>query len=192
MANGEGWLKDGKQVDLTVIPCDHYTHQTRYQLPIAPSPNLPNMLSVYLYPSMCYFEGTTVSLGRGTDWPFQVYGHPDMTGYDFSFTPTSRAGAKNPPQLGKRCYGVDLHQLDAETVIANGINLAYVIDAYRNLISHGHEFYLKNNFFDKLMGTTRVREMIAQGKSAEEIKATWADDVEQFKQQRRPYLLYKE
>jgi hypothetical protein len=83
MANGEGWLKDGKKCDLTVIPCQNYTHQTRYTLPIAPSPNLPNMLAIYLYPSMCYFEGTTVSLGRGTDWPFQVYGHPDMTGYDF-------------------------------------------------------------------------------------------------------------
>ena len=192
MANGEGWLKDGKKCDLTVIPCGNYTHQTRYALPIAPSPNLPNMLSIYLYPSMCYFEGTTVSLGRGTDWPFQVYGHPDMTGYVFEFTPTSRPGAKTPTQMDKLCHGVDLHNLAAEDVIAKGINLEYVIDAYRNLTKGGHEFYLKNNFFDKLMGTTRVREMIAQGKSADEIKATWQDDVKRFKQQRKPYLLYEE
>ena len=97
MVNGEGWLKEGKKIDLTVIPCTGYTRHTRYALPIAPSPNLPNMLSIYLYPSTCYFEGTTVSLGRGTDWPFQVYGHPDMTGRKFDFTPRIRAGAKNPP-----------------------------------------------------------------------------------------------
>lgn len=192
MANGEGWLKDGKKCDLTVIPCQNYTHQTRYTLPIAPSPNLPNMLAIYLYPSTCYFEGTTVSLGRGTDWPFQVYGHPDMTGYAFEFTPKSRFGAKTPPQMDKLCHGVDLHNLDAEDVIARGINLEYVIDAYRNLTKGGHQFYLKNNFFDLLMGTTQVRQMIADGKSAAEIKATWQADVELFKAQRRPYLLYPE
>ncbi len=192
MANGEGWLKDGKKCDLTVIPCQNYSHQTRYTLPVAPSPNLPNMLSIYLYPSMCYFEGTTVSLGRGTDWPFQVYGHPDMTGYSFEFTPTSRPGAKTPPQMGQLCHGVDLHNLDAEEVIAKGINLEYVIDAYRNLTKNGKQFYLNSNFFDLLMGTKRVREMIAQGKSAADIKATWQADVELFKAQRRPYLLYDE
>ena len=192
MADGEGWLKEGKHCDLTVIPCENYTHQTRYSLPIAPSPNLPNMLAVYLYPSMCYFEGTTVSLGRGTDWPFQVYGHPDMTGYSFEFTPTSRPGAKTPPQMDKLCHGVDLHGLDAEDVIARGINLEYVIDAYRNLTRGGHRFFLQGNFFDKLMGTTRVREMMAEGKTADQIRATWQADVERFKQQRRPYLLYDE
>ena len=192
MANGEGWLKDGKKCDLTVIPCQNYSHQTRYTLPVAPSPNLPNMLSIYLYPSMCYFEGTTVSLGRGTDWPFQVYGHPDMTGYSFEFTPTSRPGAKTPPQMGQLCHGVDLHNLDAEEVIAKGINLEYVIDAYRNLTKNGKQFYLNSNFFDLLMGTKRVREMIAQGKSAADIKATWQADVELFKAQRHPYLLYDE
>jgi len=192
MANGEGWLKDGKKCNLTVIPCENYTHQTRYELPIAPSPNLPNMLAIYLYPSTCYFEGTTVSLGRGTDWPFQVYGHPDMTGYSFEFTPKSRFGAKTPPQMDKLCHGVDLHNLKAEDVIAKGINLEYVIDAYRNLTKNGHQFYLKSNFFDLLMGTTRVRQLIAEGKSADEIKATWQADVELFKAQRKPYLLYEE
>jgi len=189
MTNGEGWLKDGKKIKLTVIPCKNYTHQTRYKLPIAPSPNLPNMLSIYLYPSTCYFEGTPVSLGRGTDWPFQVYGHPDMKGYDFSFTPTSRPGAKTPPQQDKLCHGVDLHNLNAEDVIAKGMNLEYVIDAYRNL-NIGDKFFTK--FFDKLAGQTYIREMIMAGKSADEIRAHWQDDVKRFKEQRRPYLLYPE
>lgn len=192
MVNGEGWLKEGKRVPLTVIPCEGYTRHTRYELPIAPSPNLPNMLSVYLYPSTCYFEGTTVSLGRGTDWPFQVYGHPAMTGRDFSFTPRSRAGAKNPPQLDKLCHGVDLHSMDCEVAIAQGINLEYVIDAYRDLTGQGQQFFLKNNFFDLLMGRTDIRQMIAQGMTAAQIKATWQGDVAQFKKQRAPYLIYPE
>ncbi len=189
MTNGEGWLNNGKKIKLTVIPCKNYTHQTRYELPIAPSPNLPNMLSIYLYPSTCYFEGTPVSLGRGTDWPFQVYGHPDMKGCDFSFTPTSRPGAKTPPQLGKLCHGVDLHNLKAEDVIAKGMNLEYVIDAYNNL-KIGDKFFTP--FFDKLAGRTYIREMIQAGKSANEIRARWQDDVARFKEQRRPYLLYPE
>ena len=189
MTNGEGWLNGGKKVKLTVIPCKNYTHKTRYQLPVAPSPNLPNMLSIYLYPSTCYFEGTPVSLGRGTDWPFQVYGHPDMKGYNFSFTPKSRPGAKTPPQMDKLCHGVDLHNLKAEEVIAQGMNLEYVIDAYRNL-NIGDKFF--TSFFDKLAGRTYIREMIQAGKSASEIRAMWQDDVKRFKQQRRPYLLYPE
>ncbi len=189
MTNGEGWLKDGKKIKLTVIPCKNYTHRTRYELPVAPSPNLPNMLSIYLYPSTCYFEGTPVSLGRGTDWPFQVYGHPDMKGYSFSFTPTSRPGAKTPPQMDKLCHGVDLHNLKAEDVIAQGMNLEYVIDAYNNL-KIGDKFFTP--FFDKLAGRTYIREMIQAGKSANEIRACWQDDVARFKKQRRPYLLYPE
>lgn len=189
MTNGEGWLKDSKKIKLTVIPCKNYTHKTRYKLPVAPSPNLPNMLSIYLYPSTCYFEGTPVSLGRGTDWPFQVYGHPDMKGYVFSFTPTSRPGAKTPPQMDKLCHGVDLHNLKAEDVIAQGMNLEYVIDAYNNL-KIGDKFFTP--FFDKLAGRTYIREMIQAGKSANEIRACWQDDVARFKKQRRPYLLYPE
>ena len=190
MANGEGWLKDGKKVRLlTVIPCAGYTHQTRYKLPVAPSPNLPNMLSIYLYPSMCYFEGTDVSLGRGTPWPFQVYGHPDMTGYKFSFTPQSVAGAKNPPQLGVLCHGVDLHKMSEKKAIAQGINLEYVIDAYRSL-NQGEKFFKR--FFDLLMGKSEIKQMIMDGKSAAEIKASWAGDVARFREQRKPYLLYEE
>ena len=189
MVNGEHWLSEGRVCDLTVVPCLNYTHQTRYVLPIPPSPNLPNMRSIYLYPSICYFEATPVSLGRGTDWPFQVYGHPNMIGYTFSFTPRSVPGAKNPPLLNKKCYGVDLTHLSDEEIWAKGINLEYVIDAYRNLNLGDHFF---RPFFEKLIGVDYVRKMIKEGKSADEIKAMWRDDVEKFREQRRPYLLYAE
>lgn len=189
MANGEGWLENGKKVKLTIIKCKNYTHQSRYVLPVAPSPNLPNMHSIYLYPSTCYFEATPVSLGRGTDKPFQVYGHPNMKGYDFSFTPRSIPGAKNPPQLNRECYGRDLTQIPDDEIIAKGINLEYVIDAYRNLNLDDHFF---RSFFELLIGNGKVRKMIKEGKSADEIKATWSEDVARFKEQRRPYLLYAE
>lgn len=140
MINGEGWLSNHRKCNLTVIPCKNYTHQTRYELPIPPSPNLPNMQAVYLYPSTCFFEGTNVSLGRGTSKPFQQYGHPDMTGYGYSFTPQSVAGAKNPPQLGKTCHGVDLSNADTELIQQRGIDLSYVINAYRNL-NIGSKFF---------------------------------------------------
>ena len=189
MANGEGWLTEGKKVPLTVIPCDNYTRHTRYTLPVAPSPNLPNMTSIYLYPSTCFFEGTPVSLGRGTDWPFQVYGHPDMKDCDFTFTPESRPGAKKPPCLNQLCHGVDLHNIDHEQAIAQAINLNYVIDAYRKM-DIGEKFFTR--FFDLLMGERQVKQMIMDGKSADEIKATWADGISKFKAQRKPYLIYPE
>lgn len=189
MANGEGWLADSAKVDLKVIPCDNYTHQTRYRLPVAPSPNLKTMTAIYLYPSLCYFEATPVSLGRGTDKPFMIYGHPDMKGRDFEFTPRSVAGAKNPPQLDKLCHGVDLSGISDDEAIAQGINLSYLIDAYRDL-GIGDKFF--RSFFELLIGRGDIRKMIEQGMSAEDIKATWADDVARFKEQRRPYLLYAE
>ena len=189
MANGEGWLKDGAKVPLTVIPCLGYTHQTRYRLPIAPSPNLRDMTAIYLYPSTCYFEATPVSLGRGTDKPFKIYGHPAMKGRSYSFTPRSMPGAKTPPQQDKLCHGVDLSSISDDEAIAQGINLEYLIDAYRDL-GMGDKFFC--NFFELLIGRGDIRAMIEQGKSAAEIKATWAADVENFKKQRRPYLLYKE
>ena len=189
MANGEGWLEGGGKVALTVIPCENYTHQTRYRLPIAPSPNLRTMTSVYLYPSICYFEGTPVSLGRGTDKPFMVYGHPEMKNRSFDFTPRSVEGAKNPPLLNQLCHGVDLSTISDEEAIAQGINLEYLIDAYNDL-NIGDKFFTK--FFELLAGRGDIRKMIEQGMSADEIKATWADDVKRFREQRRPYLLYEE
>ena len=189
MVNGEGWLPAGRTCRLTVVPCLNYTHQTRYDLPVPPSPNLPNMKAIYLYPSLCPFEGTVVSLGRGTDKPFQIYGHPDMKGYSYSFTPRSVPGAKNPPLLGKRCHGADLSEKSDEELRREGLNLTYVIDAYRNL-NIGDRFF--TSFFELLMGTSYVRRMIEEGRSAEEIKARWMPDVKRFKEQRRPYLLYNE
>lgn len=189
MINGERWLPASRVCDITVIGCKNYTHQTLYRLPIPPSPNLPNMTAVYLYPSTCYFEATPVSLGRGTALPFQIYGHPNMQGYDYSFTPESMPGAKNPPQLGRLCHGVDLSGLSDEAIREKGIDLSYVIDAYRNLNLDDHFF---RPFFELLIGTDYVRKMIKEGKTADEIKAMWKDDVEQFKVQRKPYLLYEE
>ena len=135
------------------------------------------------------FEGTVVSLGRGTDKPFQIYGHPNMKGYSYSFTPRSVPGAKNPPLLGKRCHGADLSGKSDEELRREGLNLTYVIDAYRNL-NIGDRFF--TSFFELLMGTSYVRQMIKEGRSAEEIRARWMPDVERFKEQRRPYLLYNE
>ncbi len=189
MVNGERWLPASRICDITVIKCKNYTHQTMYQLPIPPSPNLPNMKAVYLYPSICYFEATPVSLGRGTQLPFQVYGHPNMTGYNYSFTPQSTSGAKNPPQLGRLCHGVNLSALSEEEIRKKGVDLSYLIDAYRNL---NMDDYFFRPFFERLIGTDYVRKMIEQGKDADEIKAMWKEDVEKFKVQRRPYLLYEE
>ena len=189
MVNGERWLPASRICDITVIKCKNYTHQTMYQLPIPPSPNLPNMKAVYLYPSICYFEATPVSLGRGTQLPYQVYGHPNMTGYNYSFTPQSTSGAKNPPQLGRLCHGVNLSELSEEEIRKKGVDLSYLIDAYRNL---NMDDYFFRPFFERLIGTDYVRKMIEQGKDADEIKVMWKEDVEKFKVQRRPYLLYEE
>ena len=189
MIDGEGWLRDGLRCKLTVIPCRGYTHRSRYRLPTAPSPNLPNMRAVYLYPSLCFFEGTPVSLGRGTDFPFQAYGHPELQG-DFSFTPRSNAGAKNPPLKDKLCHGVDLRTSPSdERIWERGVDLGYVIDCYRQL-NLGEKFFTP--MFNRLTGTDYVRQMILQGAGADRIKARWADDVKRFKQTRKPYLLYEE
>lgn len=190
MINGEKWLDKGIQCNVTVIKNKNYTHATMYELPVKPSPNLPDMRSIYLYPSTCYFEATPVSLGRGTNKAFQMYGHPNMKGYDFKFTPRSIPGAKFPPQLNQECYGVDLRTKPSiEEINKAGINLDYVIDAYANLNLDDHFF---RSFFELLIGQDYVRKMIKQGKSAAEIKAMWASDVEKFKIQRKPYLLYPE
>ena len=189
MVNGEGWLKNRRKCRLKVVTCQNYTHQTRYTLPVAPSPNLPNMTSIYLYPSLCYFEATDVSLGRGTDKPFQQYGHPDMKGFAYTFTPESREGAKTPPQLGNTCYGRDLSSMSDDDIIARQLDLTYLIEAYRSL-NIGDKFFTP--FFEKLIGVDWVRTMIEAGSSADEIRQRWAPDVERFKKQRKPYLLYKE
>lgn len=185
MAIGEGWAK---ACDLTVVKCRNYTHATPYELPVAPSPNLPTQRSIYLYPSVCLLEGTPVSLGRGTDKPFEVYGHPDMKGYDFAFTPRPTAGAKNPPLNGRTCYGVDMSRMPLAEAREVGFSLRYVLDAYRNL-NLGEKFFTP--MFEKLVGVGYVREMILSGASEEQIRARWAEDVARFREQRKPYLLYE-
>ncbi len=191
MCNGEGWLKNGATVPLTVVPCEGYTHSTRYSLPVAPSPNLRTMRAIYLYPSICYFEATPVSLGRGTDKPFEIYGHPAMQGRSFSFTPRSVPGAKNPPLKDELCHGEDLSGMDIDSIIAKGIDLSYLIDAYRAVgSSEEHPFF--RNFFELLIGRGDIRGMIESGMDADAIKATWAGDVERFRSQRAPYLIYPE
>lgn len=190
MINGEKWLENGT-CDLTVVPCLNYTHNTRYSLILPPSPNIKDMRAVYLYSSTCYFEGTVVSLGRGTQFPFETYGHPAMTGYSFSFVPLSIPGAKSPQFLDEECHGVDLRRKPLRDIWAEKINLEYVIDAYRNL-NMGDKFFGKNNFFELLAGVDWFRSMIENGSSAAGISARWASDVENFKSRRAPYLLYPE
>lgn len=188
MINGEGWLAHKVKCELTVVKCLGYTRSIRYELPVLPSPNLPNMRSVYLYPSLCFFEATPISLGRGTNFPFQVYGHPDMKG-GFTFTPQPNPGAPNPPLKDKLCRGRDLRtEPDNETIISRGIDLSYLLDAYRQV---GGEKFL-SPFFENLIGVGYVREMIVAGHSADEIKARWQADVETFLTQRSPYLIYEE
>lgn len=190
MINGEKWLENGT-CDLTVIPCLNYTHSTRCSLILPPSPNIKDMRAVYLYSSTCYFEGTVVSLGRGTQFPFEAYGHPAMTGYSFSFVPRSIPGAKSPQFLEEECHGIDLRRKPLADIWAEKINLEYVIDAYRNL-NMGDKFFGKNNFFELLAGVDWFRSMIENGSTAAEISARWASDIEDFKSRRAPYLLYEE
>ena len=185
MAAGEGWAK---QCALTVVKCRNYTHATEYLLPVAPSPNLPTARAVYLYAALCPFEGTVVSLGRGTDKPFEMYGHPDMTGRTFSFTPRPTAGAKHPPLEGRLCRGVDLSGMPLAEAREVGFSLRYVIDACADL-GMGDKFFTP--MFEKLVGVGWVREMILAGAPEAEIRARWADDVERYRERRTKYLLYE-
>ncbi len=190
MVNEEGWLEEGRKCELTVIPCENYTHTTPYTLPVKPSPNLPNNRSIYLYPSLCLFEGTTVSAGRGTTTQFQVYGHPAYTQGDHTFTPISRAGAKYPKHQDKSCNGYDLSTIPMkELETTHGFKLDYLLDFYKNYPNQ-KDFFLKNNFFDKLAGTDALRKQILAGQSEKEIRATWEEELTIFKKIRARYLLY--
>lgn len=190
MAQGEGWCEAA--CDLTVIPCKGYRHKKMYWISIPPSPNLPDMRSIYLYPSICFFEGTVLSLGRGTEKPFQMYGHPDLKDCTFSFTPQSRPGATNPPLKDQLCKGVDLRDISIREIQkAKKIDMQYIVDAYRKM-GQGEAFFgSRSRFFDLLTGRREIQQMILRGASAEEIEASWKEDVEKFLQQRKPYLLYK-
>ena len=183
MINGEKWLKNGIQCDLKVIPLKNYNHQTKYSLPIKPSPNLPNDKSINLYPSLCFFEGTNVSAGRGTEMQFQVYGSPYITKSSFTFTPQANEGSKYPKYKNQLCFGEDLR-------IAKNLNkldLSYLLKAYQQNTSK--KFF--NTFFTKLAGTERLQEQIEQGLSEKEIRKTWVQDLISFKKIRKKYLIYK-
>lgn len=192
MINGQGWLGAGKTCELQVITCANYTHQTPYELPVRPSPNLPNMRAIYLYPSTCFFEGTDASEGRGTSQQFQVYGHPDFKGGDHIFLPQPKPGAMEPKHKGRLCKGYDLTKLAPETIRAEKqINLNYLVNFYQEFPDK-ERFFLKSNFIDKLAGGTALREQIIAGKTAEEIRQSWQPALNIYREMRRKYLLYPE
>lgn len=183
MINGEKWLANGVQCNITVIPCENYTREMSYSLPVSPSPNLPNDQSINLYASLCFFEGTNVSSGRGTDLQFQIYGSPFLTNMPYQFTPQSNAGAKDPMNKGKLCYGENLSKEKKVTKI----ELKWLLKAYKNS-SNKDKFFI--NFFVKLAGTDSLKTQIIAGKSEDEIRKTWQGGLDKFKQTRKPYLLY--
>ncbi|MEN9875851.1 MAG: hypothetical protein RLZZ529_848 [Bacteroidota bacterium] len=186
MINGEKWLKDGIQCNLTVIPCSNYARDMRYSLPVKPSPNLPNDQSINLYASLCFFEGTNVSLGRGTEKQFQIYGSPFLpeSEFDFSFTPQPNFGAKDPVHNEKICFGEDLTEIRK----VNRLELKWLLKAYENTADKTVFF---NDFFTKLAGTKKLREQIEAGMTEKEIRKTWQEGLERFKEVRKKYLIYE-
>jgi len=190
MVYGEGWLGNNLKCHLKIIPVKNYSRDSWYELPVAPSPNLPNMTSIVHYPYLCFFEGTAISLGRGTDFPFQVYGHPDFPKekFPFVFTPESRSAAPNPPLLGKQCQGLDLRTKSPQdlTTLAR-LDLSHLITAYQNFPNKEGFF---NNFFDRLAGTSELRNQIIEGWTEDEIRNSWQKGVDDFRELRKPYLLY--
>ncbi|WP_431136523.1 exo-beta-N-acetylmuramidase NamZ family protein [Psychroserpens mesophilus] len=186
MINGETWLHNKITCNLTVIPVKNYSHHKPYSLPIKPSPNLPNDIAISLYPSLCFFEGTNVSAGRGTSNQFQVYGSPFLNkdNYTFQFTPQSNEGAKYPKHKGELCYGENLKDVKP----LNQINLNYLIKAYKNSVKKD-EFF--NSFFIKLAGTKQLQQQIEDGVSEKDIRNSWSKGLSEFKKTRAKYLIYE-
>jgi uncharacterized protein YbbC (DUF1343 family) len=184
MINGEQWLEGKRSCKLEVIPLQNWTHQDMYSLPIKPSPNLPNDQAVKLYPSVCFFEGTVLSLGRGTQMPFQVIGHPDLKDMPFQFTPVTIPGmATNPPQENKLCYGLDLRT----AAVPQKIQLHYLLDMYK-AFPEKEKFFIP--FFERLAGNAELRQQIKDGLSEDDIRKTWQKDLDEYKKVRAKYLLY--
>ena len=181
MINGENWI--AKNCDLTIIEMENYTHRMAYDLPIKPSPNLPNARAINLYPSLCLFEGTTISIGRGTDFPFQHFGAPYLESV-YSFSPKSVEGSKFPKHENKTCFGTDLR---FQENYLTAINLNWIIETYKQCLEKENFF---NTFFDKLAGTDKLRLQIIGGKTTKEIKASWQVGLEEFKEIRGKYLIY--
>ncbi|MDM8160741.1 DUF1343 domain-containing protein [Labilibaculum sp. K2S] len=189
MINGEKWLKNKVQCELKVIPCKNWNREKSYLLPVKPSPNLPNQLSVALYPSLCFFEGTVVSAGRGTNYPFQVYGHPSFTKGDFEFTPRSIPGASKYPKFeGEKCVGCDLQKISMDDFRKKKkLDLSFLLNAYRELKDKPVFF---NSFFENLAGTANLRTQIENSLSEEQIRASWEKDRNKFMAIRAKYLIY--
>ncbi|HPF92383.1 MAG TPA: DUF1343 domain-containing protein, partial [Tenuifilaceae bacterium] len=189
MINGEGWLQIGATCSLSVIPCDNYTHDSTYVLPTRPSPNLPNQTAVYLYPSLGFFEGTVISVGRGTDYPFQIFGHPSLTNMEYKFTPVSTPGAsKNPPYQNMLCYGIDLRDYSAHYFTElRQINLSWLMFAYQSFPEKDKFF---NSYFNTLAGGPKLRQSIENGESEYDIRVSWQNDIVLFLPIREKYLLY--
>ena len=187
MVNGEKWMHDGVQCELTVIPLGNYDRNAIYKLPVKPSPNLPNWESVYLYPSLCLFEGTNVSVGRGTETPFQVYGHPDMTD-DFVFIPRTAEGHRAPLYSDKECHGKNLVEY-AHRYRNNEkkLNLSWILDA-RNQCKNDDKFF--NNYFIKLVGVADMQQKINSGMSEDEIRSSWQTGIDNYLKIREKYLIY--
>lgn len=187
MINGEGWLEGGGKCDLTVIPCTNYSHNSQYSLPVKPSPNLPNDHTIKIYPSTCFFEGTVISEGRGTLNPFEVYGHPDLTG-SYSYTPKSIKGMEmNPKYKGEICYGEDLRSFNPEGGWQR-LELRWLIDAYEKYPDKDNFF---KPFFEKLAGTENLRLQIIEGRSEEDIRQSWETGLDRYRKIRGKYLIYE-
>ena len=186
MINGEKWID--RACELTVIPCQNYDHTKSYDLPVRPSPNIPNLRAALLYPGLCFFEGTPVSVGRGTSVPFQVIGHPDYPDKTFSFTPQSVEGAMHPPLEGKVCYGIDLSHTKVDSLFSSSqMNMSVLLDFYNKLPA---DKFFNAGWFDKLAGGPGYREAIQRGMAESQIRASWKPGIEAFKIRRAPYLLY--
>ncbi|MGB2313036.1 MAG: exo-beta-N-acetylmuramidase NamZ family protein [Flavobacteriaceae bacterium] len=183
MINGEGWLSDGIQCDLRVVPLKNYTHQTTYEIPLRPSPNLPNAHSIALYPSLCLLEPTVISVGRGTEMQFQIYGHPQLPETNFSFTPRPNYGSKNPKLKDQLCHGVDLRNFERP----KKIELQWLIQAHRDFPDKEHFF--KKGFY-RIAGNKKLQKQLAQGMNEQQIRKTWEKDLEKFKKTRKKYLIY--
>jgi uncharacterized protein YbbC (DUF1343 family) len=188
MINGEKWI--GTKCNLTVIPCGNYDHTKMYELPLRPSPNLPDLRSVLLYPGICFFEGTPLSLGRGTSMPFQVVGHPDYPDHTFSFIPKAMLGAMNPPLKDKTCYGVDLSLADIDSLFRERkLELSVLLHLYKVMDKNT---FFNASWFDKLAGTSSFREAIQAGWTEEQIRGSWKEELKKFNERRKMYLLYRD
>lgn len=191
MIVGEGWTKAGKNIVLTVIPCAQYKRTMRYDLPLAPSPNLPNATAGLLYPTLCFFEGSQWSVGRGTDKQFQIIGHPGMTS-EFSFTPVPNVGAKDPFQKGKKCFGFDYSGTSREELFnMQKIDVALIVDIYQKTVQAKQDFFLENLFFDKLAGNASFRQMLIENKTEMDFRASWQQGLDDFNKIRTKYLIYE-